>query len=109
MIEPPPHLGFGSEEDSLGSFLALMPKVPKPDFKKLMEMDGMHLRYMYVVSLCVLLFLVFVSHYTTNRAALSNPSATDKNRKFVLTYHLQTDQISVFERPERNAGFVGGK
>jgi len=87
-ITPPPHLGFGSEEDSLGSFLHLMPKVPKQDFKKIMEMDGVHLRYM---------------------ATFVNPQGVDKNRKFVLTYYMQTDQISVFEKPERNSGFVGGK
>ncbi|KAG5455647.1 MAG: hypothetical protein BJ554DRAFT_4856, partial [Olpidium bornovanus] len=36
----PPYNGFGSEEDSLGSCIALIPKPPRKDFKKLMRHDG---------------------------------------------------------------------
>lgn len=35
----PPYNGFGSEEDSLGSCLNLLPKPPKKDFRKFMEKD----------------------------------------------------------------------
>ena len=44
MAVPPP-TGFGSDEDSLGSFLYLVPKQPKTDQKKLHEMDGVLLRF----------------------------------------------------------------
>ena len=35
--EVPPYNGFGSEEDSLCSCMALLPKPPKRDFIKFME------------------------------------------------------------------------
>jgi len=87
-ILPPPHTGFGKEDDSLGSFLYLMPKVPKQDYKKLMENDGISLRFL---------------------AKFVNPSKIDRDRRFVITFYMANDSISVFERPERNSGFNGGK
>lgn len=87
-LEPPPYNGFGSEEDSLGSYLFLMPQVPKADWKKLIENDGMHLRFM---------------------AQFLQPSKVDKDRKFIVTYYLSHDQLSIFEKFERNSGFIGGK
>jgi hypothetical protein len=85
---PPPHTGFGSEEDSLGSFLYLMPKVPKQDFKKLMENDGVCMRFM---------------------AKFVNPKPEDRERSFIVTFWLGDDTMSIFEKYERNSGFVGGK
>jgi hypothetical protein len=85
---PPPHTGFGSEEDSLGSFLYLMPKIPKQDFKKLMENDGLSLRF---------------------AARFLNAQPEDRDRRFVITYFLNNDTISIFEKFDRNSGFVGGK
>jgi len=87
-IAPPPHNGMGSEEDSLNSFLYLMPKVPKQDFKKLMENDGINLRYL---------------------AKFVDPAVEDKDRRFILTYYLNNDTVSIFEKFERNSGFIGGK
>jgi len=87
-LAPPPYTGFGTEEDSLGSFLYLMPKVPKADFKKLMENDGMNLRFL---------------------AKFSNPQSEDRDRRFLVTYYLNNDTISVFEKFKRNSGFIGGK
>jgi hypothetical protein len=87
-LAPPPYQGFGSEEDSFGSFLYLMPKVPKADFKKLMENDGMNLRFL---------------------AKFSNPQSEDKDRRFLVTYYLNNDTVSVFEKFKRNSGFIGGK
>lgn len=87
-IAPPPHNGFGSDEDSLASFLYLMPKVPKQDFKKLIELDGINLRFL---------------------AKFINPAKVDKDRRFIVTYYLANDTIQVFEKFERNSGFIGGK
>ena len=87
-IEPPPHNGFGSEEDSLASFLYLMPKVPKADFKKLIELDGVNLRFL---------------------AKFKNGNKVDAGRRFIVTYYLANDTFQVFEKFERNSGFVGGK
>jgi len=65
-----------------------MPKVPKQDFKKLMENDGIQLRYL---------------------AKFVNPQIEDKDRRFIITYWLNNDTVSVFEKFERNSGFIGGK
>lgn len=87
-MEPPPHNGFGTEEDSLGSFLYLMAKVPKRDFKKLMENDGLNMRFL---------------------ARFIDPQSEDKNRRFIITYYLNNGTVSIFEKFERNSGFIGGK
>jgi len=87
-IYPPPYNGFGTEEDSLNSFLYLMPKVPKSDFKKLMENDGLVLR--------------FLGQFTS-------PAPEDKLRRFIISYYMNNDTISIFEKFVRNSGFIGGK
>lgn len=87
-IKPPPHTGFGSEEDSLSSFMFLTPKVPRRDFKKLMENDKKMLRF---------------------TAKLHNPSPIDASRKFIITYYLADDTVAVFEQAVRNSGIIGGK
>lgn len=85
---PPEYNGFGTEEDSLGSFLYLGAKVPKVDFKKQMECDGLNLRFL---------------------AKFVNPAPEDRNRRFIITYFMSNDSISIFEKFERNSGFIGGK
>jgi len=87
-IAVPEYNGFGTEEDSLGSFLHLMPKVPKGDFKKWMENDGINLRF---------------------EAKFTDPDEIDSMRRFVITYYMNNDSMSVFEKFERNSGFLGGK
>lgn len=87
-MTPPPHNGFGAEEDSLGSFLYLMPKVPKQDFKKLMENDGVNMRFM---------------------AKFVNPRKEDRDRRFIVTFYLNNDTLGIFEKFERNSGFIAGK
>jgi len=88
VIKPPPHNGFGSEEDSLGSFLFLVPKVPKKDYKKFNDNARNDLRYL---------------------AKFENPSVQDMDRRFIITFHLADNKISVHEKNERNSGFIGGK
>lgn len=87
-VVPPAYNGFGSEEDSLGSFLYLMPKVPKIDFKKHMENDGLNLRFL---------------------AKFASPKAEDRQRRFIVTYFMNNDTISIYEKFGRNSGFIGGK
>lgn len=99
-IEPPPHNGFGSEEDSLASFLYLMPKVPKADFKKLIELDGVNLRFL----------AKFKTGTTTSGASqYGGGNKVDQGRRFIVTYYLANDSFQCFEKFERNSGFVGGK
>mmetsp|Transcript_779 Transcript_779/g.1161 ORF Transcript_779/g.1161 Transcript_779/m.1161 type:complete len:613 (-) Transcript_779:318-2156(-) len=87
-MKPPPHNGFGSEEDSLGSFLFLVPKVPKKDYKKFNENAHNDLRFL---------------------AKFKNPSVQDMDRRFIITFHVADNKISVHEKNERNSGFIGGK
>jgi len=88
----PSHAGLGTEEDSLASFLYLdptkPPRVPRVDYRKLVELEGIHLRYL---------------------AKFVDPAVEDRERRFIITYYLNNDTTSVFERLERNSGFVGGK
>jgi hypothetical protein len=99
-IEPPPHNGFGSEEDSLASFLYLMPKVPKADFKKLIELDGVNLRFLAKFK---------PGGSGSHHVPGSSLAKVDANRRFIVTYYLANDTFQVFEKFERNSGFVGGK
>ncbi|NXE23151.1 EFHC2 protein, partial [Ardeotis kori] len=89
----PPYNGFGSEEDSLCSCMGLHPKPPQKDFKKFMEKDrsGMESN--------ILRFL----------AKLITDSPIDKDRKFIISYFLSDDTISVFEHTQQNTGIFGGK
>ncbi|XP_068772156.1 EF-hand domain-containing family member C2 isoform X6 [Struthio camelus] len=89
----PPYTGFGSEEDSLCSCLGLLPKPPQKDFKKFMEKDRNGLESN------ILRFL----------AKLITDSPIDKDRKFIISYFLSDDTISVFEPMQRNSGILGGK
>lgn len=84
----PPHVAPGSEEDSLGSFLYLIPKVPKKNFRRMMENDRKILRFM---------------------ARLDTTAPEDQGRIFVVKYFLADDTVAVFEPPQKNSGIVGGK
>ncbi|KFV12664.1 EF-hand domain-containing family member C2, partial [Pterocles gutturalis] len=89
----PPYTGFGSEEDSLCSCMGLLLKPPQKDFKKFMEKDrnGMESN-----------ILRFVAKLVTD-------SPIDKDRKFIISYFLSDDTISVFEHIQKNTGILGGK
>ncbi|XP_044525159.1 EF-hand domain-containing family member C2 [Gracilinanus agilis] len=89
----PPYHGYGSEEDSLCSCLGLMPKPPQKDFKKFMEKDSFGL----------------VSHVLRFLAKLDTDDCIDKDRRFIISYYLCDDTISVFELQMRNTGVIGGK
>jgi len=84
----PPHVAPGAEEDSLGSFLYLIPKVPKKNFRRMMENDRKILRFM---------------------ARLDTDTPEDQGRIFVIKYYLADDTMAVFEPPQKNSGIVGGK
>ncbi|KAM6384024.1 EF-hand domain-containing family member C2 isoform 1-T1 [Alca torda] len=89
----PPYTGFGSEEDSLCSCMGLLLKPPQKDFRKFMEKDrsGMESN--------ILRFL----------AKLITDSPIDRDRKFIISYFLSDDTISVFEQVQQNTGILGGK
>jgi len=84
----PPYTGYGSWDDSMSSVLHLIPKVPRKDFHKLYNNDGMVLR--------------FTAKYV-------NPKSEDVSRCFVINFHLFDDTMSIHEPPQRNLGITTGK
>ncbi|DAZ94331.1 TPA: hypothetical protein N0F65_012134 [Lagenidium giganteum] len=86
--DPPPYNGFGSEEDSLGSCNSLCPKPPRKDFKKMAEFDRMLLRF---------------------SGRMISTRKEQQQRRFVITYYLTDDTVSIYEPEQRNSGVVNGK
>ncbi|XP_008498041.2 EF-hand domain-containing protein 1 [Calypte anna] len=84
----PPYNGFGFLEDSLQNCFSLFPKPPKKDIVKMLENAHKVLRYQVV---------------------LETPNPEDRKRRFILSYFLSTDMISIYEPQVRNSGIIGGK
>jgi len=84
----PPFNGFGSLEDSLQNCLSLVPQPPKKDFIKMLENDNKVLRY---------------------QAKMQSAREEDRDRRFILSYRLSDDMITIFEPQQRNSGIIGGK
>ncbi|KAM6273037.1 EF-hand domain-containing protein 1 isoform 3-T3 [Spheniscus humboldti] len=84
----PPYNGFGVLEDSLQNCFSLLPKPPRKDVIKMLENDHRVLRY---------------------QVALESPNPEDRKRRFILSYFLSNDMISIYEPPVRNSGIIGGK
>ena len=78
--ELPPYNGFGSVEDSLGSCKYLVLQPPKKDFIKMLENDHKVLRFV---------------------ARLESKHKEDKDRRFVISYRLADDMMTIYEPPQR--------
>lgn len=87
-IEQPPYNGYGSVEDSLGSCKYLVLKPPKKDFIKMLENEHKVLRFV---------------------ARMESRHKEDSGRRFVISYRLADDMMTIYEPPQRNAGIIGGK
>nr|XP_055099423.1 EF-hand domain-containing family member C2-like [Symphalangus syndactylus] len=87
----PPYNGFGSEEDSLRNCIDLRPTPHRRNFKKFMEKDS------YGSKSNILRFF----------AKLVTDKSVDLDRRFVVSYYLSDDTISVFEPMQRNSGIAG--
>ncbi|KAJ3086410.1 EF-hand domain-containing protein 1 [Quaeritorhiza haematococci] len=83
-----PYNGFGSIEDSMGSCKYLVLKPPKKDFIKMLENEHKILRFV---------------------ARMESKHKEDRDRRFVVSYRLADDMITIYEPPQRNAGIIGGK
>ncbi|XP_042309480.1 EF-hand domain-containing protein 1 isoform X1 [Sceloporus undulatus] len=84
----PPYNGYGFIEDSLQNCFSLIPQPPRKNIVKMLENDHKVLRYAVI---------------------LESPNLEDSKRRFVLSYCLATDMISIYEPPVRNSGIIGGK
>ena len=42
-------------------------------------------------------------------AKMENSRLEDRERRFIISYRLADDMISIFEPPLRNSGIIGGK
>jgi len=87
-MEVAPYNGYGSQEDSMQSCMSLIPQPPKKDFIKMLENDGRELRF---------------------EAVMESKKPEDRGRRFIITYRLSDDMITVYEPPVRNSGIIGGK
>ena len=74
---------MGSRDDSLQNCLALAPKQPKKDLKKMLDNAGKSLRF---------------------SAKLHSAIPSDQFRQFVVSYYLEDDSIAIFEQPKANSG-----
>jgi len=87
VVQVPPHNGFGDEIDSLGYVYDLIPKKPKIDFFKYVDNDKKILRY-------------------TSRFNTKVPE--DIDRRFIISFYLADDTISIFEPTQKNSGIIEG-
>jgi hypothetical protein len=85
---PTAYNGFGSEEDSLGSVKALVPRPPRKDEKKVFKCDMHILRF---------------------SCKLVSTEPDDETREFMLSFFCGDDTIQVYEKCDKNAGRMGGK
>jgi hypothetical protein len=92
-MEMPPYNGFGSNLDTMQNCISLIPKPPKKDFHKLMNNEKKVMRFT-------------ARMVEDDKHALT---AADHDRKFILSYFLADDTVSIFEPPTRNSGIIGGK
>ena len=84
----PPHNGFGDEIDSLGYVFKLLPDKPKRDFFKYIDNDKTVLRF---------------------TAKFNTKVPEDIDRRFIISFFLADDSISIFEPAQKNSGIVEGK
>ena len=84
----PAHNGIGTEQDAMGSVIALRPKAPKMDMKKMFKQDMHILRF---------------------NAKLVSTEPDDENREFIISFYCGDDTIQIYEVCDKNSGRIGGK
>lgn len=87
-IVVPPYNGFGDEVDSLGYIYKLIPDKPKGDFFKSVDNDKRILRY---------------------TAKFNTRVPEDFDRRFIISFYLADDSISIYEPAQKNSGIMEGK
>jgi len=85
----PAYSGLGTQEDSFGSVLYLVPKPPAKNVMKMLQNEKKRLRF---------------------RARFTDPKdAADEQRRFIITYFTADDTIAVYEESINNSGRWSGK
>lgn len=84
----PPYNGFGDEQDTLGYIYKLIPEKPKGDFFKAVDNDKKILR--------------FTARFNTR-------VPEDVDRRFIISFYLADDSISIYEPAQKNSGIIEGK
>ncbi|XP_015587754.1 EF-hand domain-containing protein 1 [Cephus cinctus] len=85
--QPPPHIPFGTPEDTLASCLSFMPKPPKKDVVRQLYNFPKKLRYSMIMEAV-------------------HPE--DEDRDFILEYNLSDGTILISEIEKRNSGRRAG-
>jgi len=83
----PKHTGIGDPRDSIQSVYHLVPRVPRKDIGKLLKFEGKVIRW---------------------QAKLNSSNPDDEGRKFIISFSLADDTMSIFEPPIKNSGIIGG-
>ena len=86
--QKPPYNGFGDEIDTLGQMYRLVPQKPKIDFFKAVDNDKNILR--------------FTARFNTR-------VPEDIDRRFIISFYLSDDSISIYEPAQKNSGIIPGK
>jgi hypothetical protein len=84
----PEETGYGTPEDSMASVIALQPKPPKFDMKKMFKQDMHVLRF---------------------NAKLVSTEPDDESRTFIVSFYCGDDTILVYETCDKNSGRIGGR
>eukprot|EP00929_Paragymnodinium_shiwhaense_P002439 TRINITY_DN102698_c0_g1_i1.p1 TRINITY_DN102698_c0_g1~~TRINITY_DN102698_c0_g1_i1.p1 ORF type:complete len:649 (-),score=159.09 TRINITY_DN102698_c0_g1_i1:83-1972(-) len=87
-LQPPPHNGIGTDEDSLENCARIQPKAAKQDLHRLMTQTGIILRF---------------------ECRMVNGEPEDENRRFIVGFFPADDNVACWELPVRNSGHLGGK
>ena len=82
-----PYNGIGNEEDTLGYIYKLVPDKPKGNFFKSVDNDKKILRF-------------------TGRFNTRVPE--DIDRRFIISFYLADDTISIYEPAQKNSGIIPG-
>ena len=90
LVKPPPHTitSVGTPEDSLQNCLHLQPKAPKRDLRKLLDYAGKNVRF---------------------EAKMRSTRPEENGRRFVITYHLADDTMTIFEPYIANCGRMSSR
>ncbi|KAG5500223.1 hypothetical protein JIQ42_04558 [Leishmania sp. Namibia] len=86
---PPPPNGFGSERETRSNWLSLVGKPARIDHEMAQRESGRVMKFL---------------------AKLAKPVvAGDESREFVISFHRETKELEVFEKPKRNSGMLGDR